>query len=111
LVTIPKPPHATCPPDESLTQVAVNVPGVASVDALNADCTVDLATGETLATASIDEARLLGGVITIRNIESSCLANADGVTGTSSVGTINGTPIGISSGSISIPLVATVFYN
>jgi hypothetical protein len=110
-VTIPKTPHATCPPDETLTQAALNVAPLAVVNGLNADCTVDPATGETVATASIDQASLLGGAIVISNIESSCVSNADGVTRSSSVGTINGNPIGIGSGSITIPLVATVFFN
>lgn len=110
LVTIPKTPHATCPPDEVLTQASLNL-AIAVVNALNASCTVDPDTGETVAAASIDQASLLGGAITISNIESTCVSNASGVTRTSSVGTINGTPIGIGSGSITIPLVATVFYN
>lgn len=50
-------------------------------------------------------------MITISNIESSCVAGAGGTSGSSPVGTINGQPIGGGSGSISIPLVAAVFYN
>lgn len=111
LLTIPKTPHATCPPDESLTQAQLNVPGLATANALNADCTVDAESGETIASASVDEASLLGGLITITNIESTCQSNADGITRTSSVGTINGTEIGVGSGSITIPLVASVFFN
>jgi hypothetical protein len=109
-VTIPKTPHATCPPDESLTQVQLNA-AIATVNALNADCTVDPGTGETIAAASVEEASLLGGVVTISNIESTCQSSAEGITRSSSVGTINGVPIGLGSGSITIPLVAQVFYN
>ncbi|HEY8472820.1 MAG TPA: PKD domain-containing protein [Natronosporangium sp.] len=109
-VTIQKTPHATCPPDEIETLAQLNV-AIAVVDALNAECTVDPDTGETVAYASIDGASLLGGAIVISNIESSCVSNADGVTRSSRVGTINGVPIGTGSGAISIPLVATVFYN
>jgi hypothetical protein len=111
LVTIPKTPDALCPPNSDLTQVGLNVPGVASVNALNARCTLDRATGTTVATSSVDSASLLGGLITISTIESTCVADANGLRGASRVGTINGTPIGTGSGSISIPLVATVFFN
>jgi trimeric autotransporter adhesin len=111
LVTIPKTPDALCPPNSDLTLVGVNVPGVASVNALNARCTLDRSTGTTVATSSVDSASLLGGLITISTIESTCVADANGLRGSSRVGTINGTPIGTGSGSISIPLVATVFFN
>jgi hypothetical protein len=111
LVTIAKTPHAVCPPDANLTQVGVNLPGVAVVNALNARCSVHPTTGVTTASSSVDSASLLGGLITISNIESTCHAGADGITGSSRVGTINGQPIGTGSGSISIPLVATVFFN
>ena len=111
VVTIAKTPHAVCPPDADLTQVGVNVPGVANVSALNASCTVDPATGTTHADASVDGASLLGGLISITNIETSCVAGPNGVSGSSRVGTINGQPIGTVTGSISIPLVATVFFN
>jgi hypothetical protein len=50
-------------------------------------------------------------VIRISAIESSCAADASGVVRSSRVGTINGTPIGIGSGSLGIPGVAQVFYN
>jgi hypothetical protein len=40
-----------------------------------------------------------------------CVADAGGISRTSSVGTINGTAIGQASGSINIPLVAQVFFN
>jgi trimeric autotransporter adhesin len=111
LVTIPKTPHATCPPDETLTQVGLNVPGVANLGVLNASCTINPATGTTTATASVDSASLLGGAITITNISSTCVSGPDGITRSSTVGTINGVPIGIGPGSINIPLVATVRFN
>jgi hypothetical protein len=110
LVTIAKTPHAVCPPDADLTQVGLNVPGVADVNALNASCLVSPDTG-TNADASIDGASLLGGAIRISTIESSCDAGVGGLSGSSRVGTINGTPIGTGAGQLSIPLVATVFYN
>jgi hypothetical protein len=68
-------------------------------------------TGVTRATASIEGASLLGGAISISTIETTCLAGPEGLTGSSRVGTINGQPIGTGSGSITIPLVATVYYN
>lgn len=111
LLTVPKTPHATCPPGESLTQAELDVVGLATVTALTAECLVDGDTGGTHASASVDGASLLGGLITITNIDSSCEADAAGVTGTSRVGTINGIPIGTGSGSLTIPLVAQVFFN
>ena len=111
VVTIPRTPYAGCPPNSSHTTIGLNVPGVANVSALNAECTMDPATGTTVAEASVDGASLLGGLISITNIETSCRAGADGLFGSSRVGTINGRPIGTGSGSISIPLVATVYYN
>ena len=69
------------------------------------------ATGTTTAATSVGTASLLGGLITITEIQASCVASASGITGSSRVGTINGTPIGTGSGSIGIPLVATVFFN
>lgn len=110
LITIPKTPHATCPPGEVETIASLNL-AVGVVTALNASCVVDLATGTTTAATSVGTAGLLGGLITVTEIQASCVASASGVTGSSRVGTINGVPIGTGSGSISIPLVATVFYN
>jgi trimeric autotransporter adhesin len=111
VVTIAKTPHAVCPPNADLTLVGVNVPGVAQVNGLNASCSIDPSTGVTHADASIDGASLLGGLITITNIESHCVAGPGGLSGSSLVGTINGNPIGGGSGQLTIPLVATVFYN
>lgn len=111
LVTIAKTPHAVCPPNATLTVVGLNVPPVVNSGALNAACTVSPTTGVTRATASIEGASLLGGAISISTIETTCLAGPEGLTGSSRVGTINGQPIGTASGSITIPLVATVFYN
>lgn len=54
--------------------------------------------------------RLLGGLITITAIQSWCEVSAAGITRTSSVGTINGIPIGSGSGAITIGL-ATVYFN
>jgi hypothetical protein len=111
VVTIPRTPNATCPPNSNLTQAGLNVPAVATVSALNASCTLDPDTGTTRAASNISSASLLGGVISISDIESTCVAGPGGITGSSRVGTINGQPIGTGSGSITIPLVATVYYN
>ena len=111
LVSIPKTPLATCPPNSALTQVGLNVPAVANLGVLNASCTLDPATGTTTATASVDSASLLGGAIRLTNISSTCVSGPGGVTRSSTVGTINGVPIGVGSGSLTIPLVATVRYN
>jgi hypothetical protein len=109
LITIPKTPHATCPPGEVETIASLNL-AVGVITALNASCVVDPATGTTTAATS-GTASLLGALITITEIQASCVASASGISGSSRVGTINGIPIGTGSGSISIPLVATVFYN
>lgn len=109
-VTIAKTPLATCPPNESKTIASVNL-GIVSTGALNANCTLDPATGRTDAAASVDHASLLGGLITIGAVQSQCVADANGITGTSTVATINGRPIGSGSGSLGIPGVAQVFYN
>ncbi|GIH07676.1 hypothetical protein Rhe02_57430 [Rhizocola hellebori] len=110
LVTIAKTPLATCPPNKSLTLATFSA-GIISVNGLTASCAVDSGTGQTTASASVDQTSVLGGAITITGIQSSCVANAGGVTRTSSVGAINGIPIGQGSGSITVPLVAQVFYN
>lgn len=110
LITVPKTPHATCPPGEVETIASVSV-GVGTITALNASCVVDPATGTTTAATTVGTASLLGGAITITEIQASCVAGASGITGSSRVGTINGIPIGTGSGSIGIPLVATVFFN
>lgn len=78
--------RAGCPPNSSYTTVGLNVPGVANVSALNAECTMDPATGTTVAEASVDGASLLGGLISITNIETSCRAGADGFFGSSRAG-------------------------
>lgn len=109
-VTIAKTPLATCPPNETKTVASVNL-GIASTGALNASCTLDPATGRTDAAASVDHASLLGGLITIGAVQSHCVADAGGITGSSTVATINGRPIGSGSGSLGIPGVAQVFYN
>lgn len=111
VVTIARTPNATCPPNSALTTAGLTVPGVLTVNALNGSCAVDPATGTTVARSSVSGASLLGGVISVSDIESQCVAGAAGVTGSSRVGTINGRPIGGGSGSITVPLVATVHYN
>ncbi|HEX6345396.1 choice-of-anchor P family protein [Umezawaea sp.] len=111
LITVAKTPHATCPPNQDKTTATLTVLGLATVQALHADCTLDPVTGTTTANATVDGATLLGGAITISMIESHCTSGASGITGSSTVGTINGTPIGSGSGSLGIPGVAQVFYN
>ncbi|HEV8558822.1 MAG TPA: choice-of-anchor P family protein [Actinophytocola sp.] len=110
LITIPKTPLATCPPDESKTIASLSL-GIGSVTALHAECTVDLNDGTTRASATVGSANLLGGLIRITDISSTCVAGASGITRSSTVGSINGIPIGLGSGSLGIPGVATVFYN
>jgi hypothetical protein len=110
LITIPKTPLATCPPNESETIASLSV-GVGAITTLHAECTVDTNDGTTRASATVGSANLLGGLIRITDISSTCVAGASGITRSSTVGTINGIPIGLGSGSLGIPGVATVSYN
>ncbi|MCR3754263.1 choice-of-anchor P family protein [Lentzea californiensis] len=111
LITVAKTPHAQCPPNEDKTVTAVNVLGLASVNALHADCTLDANTGRTVASARVEGASLLGGVIKLNAIEAKCESDANGVTGSSKVGTLNGQPIGTGPATVGIPGVATVHLN
>lgn len=111
LITVAKTPHAQCPPNENKTVAAVNVLGLASVNALHADCTLDASTGRTEANARVEGATLLGGAIKLNAIEAKCVSDASGVTGSSKVGTLNGAPIGTGPATIGIPGVATVHLN
>ncbi|MEV6873445.1 choice-of-anchor P family protein [Amycolatopsis sp. NPDC051128] len=110
LVSIPKTPLVTCPPDESKTTASLSA-GIGTVNALHADCTLNTDDGTTTVHASAAGGSLLGGAIRLTDINSTCVVSAAGITRSSSVGTINGIPIGLSSGSLGIPGVATVFYN
>ncbi|WP_424186398.1 PKD domain-containing protein [Actinokineospora sp. G85] len=111
LLTVAKTPHATCPPSSDKTTASLNVLGLASVQALHADCFLDAQTGRTDAGAEVSSASLLGGAITLSDIETSCVANETGLSSSSRVGTLNGTPIGTGPVTIGIPGVATVHLN
>jgi hypothetical protein len=50
-------------------------------------------------------------VITLSDIETHCVANDQGLSGSSRVGTLNGQPIGTQPATIGIPGVATVHVN
>lgn len=110
LLPIAKTPHATCPPNESLILSGLNT-ALGTIDALTASCSVDLASATIAATASVAGTNLLGGLVKVNNIESSCVAGPGGIVRTSRVGSINGMPIGLNPGVIGIPGVAQVFYN
>ena len=110
LVNVPKTPLSSCPPDDAKTVVSISL-GLGTVTALHSQCTVDPNTGTTTAAATVGNANLLGGLVRITDISSTCVADANGLHGSSTVGTINGIPIGLGSGSISIIGVATVFFN
>jgi trimeric autotransporter adhesin len=111
LITIAKTPHATCPPNTNLTTASINLAPLAVVQALHAECTLNATTGRTDASARVDGANLVGGAIRLTNLETNCVANSQGLSGSSRVGTLNGQPIGTQPATISIPLVATVFLN
>ncbi|ONI75264.1 hypothetical protein ALI144C_41780 [Actinosynnema sp. ALI-1.44] len=111
LITVAKTPHAQCPPNSNKTTASLTVPGLASVQALHAECTMDSDTGRTDASANVSSASLLSGVITLSDLETSCIANEQGLSGSSRVGTLNGQPIGTQPATIGIPGVATVHLN
>lgn len=111
LITVGKTPHTQCPPNQDKTTATLNVLGLATVKALHADCTLDPATGRTTARAKIEGATLLGGLIKLNAIESTCVSHAGGITGSSQVGSLNGAPIGTEPATIGIPGVATVHLN
>lgn len=111
LINVAKTPHAQCPPNEDKTVAKVDVLGLASVNALHADCTLDPNTGRTEAGARVEGATLLGGAIQLNAIEATCVSDANGITGSSRVGTLNGQPIGTGPTTVGIPGVATVHLN
>lgn len=111
LINVAKTPHAQCPPNEDKTVAKIDVLGLASVNALHADCTLDPNTGRTEANARVEGATLLGGAIKLNAVEAKCVSDAGGITGSSKVGTLNGQPIGTGPATIGIPGVATVHLN
>jgi trimeric autotransporter adhesin len=111
LINVGKTPLAACPPNSNQTTASLNVLGLASVQALHAECTMDAGTGRTNAAANVSSASLLLGAITLSNLETSCIADEQGLSGSSRVGTLNGQPIGTQPATIGIPGVATVHLN
>ncbi len=112
LLNIPRTPDVRCPPNDARTVVAVNAPPLLVTGVLNAACTVVPEVGTTTATASVDGASLLGGLIQLSLIESTCQATPLGITRSSRVvGTINGQPISAGPATIGIPGVATIHLN
>ncbi|MGI5152773.1 choice-of-anchor P family protein [Plantactinospora sp. CA-294935] len=113
LLTIPRTPDVTCPPNDARTSVAVNAPPLLTTGVLNASCTLDPDTGTTTARATVAGANLLGGLVNLSTIESTSVAGPAGITRTSRVvGTINGAAVGTSSPvTIGIPGVAVVYLN
>ncbi len=113
LLTLPRTPDATCPPDKTLTRTPVNAAPLLTTGVLNASCTLDPATGTTTAKASVDGATLLNGVINLSVIETTSTSGAAGVTRTSRVvGTVNGSAVGTDQPrTIGIPGIAVVYLN
>jgi hypothetical protein len=111
LITIPRTPNVVCPPNDARTQAGINL-ALVTTGVLNASCTLDPATGTTTAKASDVGAILLGGVIQLSVVESTCVASASGISRSSVVvGTINGVPISAGPATIGIPGVAVVHVN
>jgi hypothetical protein len=111
LINVAKTPLAGCPPSSNQTTASVNVLGLATVNALHAECTLDVNTGRTNASATLSGASLLGGLISVTDISTSCVANEQGLSGSSRVGKINGQVIGTAPITIGLPGVATVYAN
>jgi hypothetical protein len=104
-------PNVSCPPDTHQSAQIISTP-IAELGTLSVDCTVDTTTGQTDVVSTVAQARLLSGLITIEDIESTCTASAEGVERSSQVGTLNGISIGSEPGTMSLlgGLVA-VHYN
>lgn len=111
LITVAKTPHAVCPPNSNITTATVTVLGLATVQALHGDCTLDANTGRTVANASVSGASLLGGAISLTDIQSQCVVNEQGQSGSSRVGTLNGRPIGTVPAEVTLAGLATVYLN
>lgn len=108
LVNVAKTPLSTCPPNAPDKSAAVLNTLLATANGLNSGCVEDASTGTTTAVASIDRATVLA-LVNIENIKSTCVAGAGGISRTSTVGTINGMPIGTLSGSINVGLLQVYF--
>jgi hypothetical protein len=112
LITIARTPNVTCPPNASQTAAGLNLAPLVTTGVLNASCTVDPNSGNTVAQSSVDGASLLGGLIQLSAVTSTCTSTASGVTRSSNVvGTINGVPITTGPATIGIPGVAVVHLN
>jgi hypothetical protein len=112
LLSIPRTPLVQCPPGGSATQVALDIlSNVVSVRGLNASCSTDPTSGTTTLSSSVASVTLLGGKLLVTGIQSECSAAPSGITGSSSVATLNGQPIGSQPVSISVAGVAQVFLN
>ncbi len=93
LATIPRQPLVVCPPGGSARQGVLDTPA-AGLTAFAASCHTDPVTGTTTPAASVGTVVLLGGLLRITGIESACTAGPDGISCSSSVGSVNGRPIG-----------------
>ena len=106
--------HADCVgfPSASLKSFSLSIPGIGTVSLPASYCDVS---GDTYAAhgyQAIAGANLLGGRIVVGALTSSCVADDSGVTTVgSSVATLNGHAIGSNPGVLSIPGVATVYFN
>lgn len=110
LATIPRQPHVQCPPGGSATSATIST-AVGQITGFNASCRTDPVTGTTVTTASMASANLLGGALRITDIRSSCTAGPGGISCTSSVGSVNGIPIGSAQVTLDILGVGRVALN
>jgi hypothetical protein len=101
LLTVPRTPNVVCPPGGNVTNATVNTP-LGTIYGFNASCSTNPTDGTTTPASSIQTARLFGGALVISNIQSSCSAGPAGIFCTSSVGSVNGIPIGTASVTLNI---------
>lgn len=106
--------HANCVgfPSASLKSFTLSIPGIGSVSLPASYCDVSAADLSAHGYQAVAGANLLGGRIVVGAVTSSCVADAAGNTTVgSSVATVNGHAIGSNPGVLSIPGVATVYFN
>ncbi|WP_423463344.1 choice-of-anchor P family protein [Promicromonospora sp. MS192] len=103
-------PDVRCPPDDSQSIATLDT-AVASLDGLTVTCTVSPSTGRTEVHSEVLDVTLLEGLVTISGLASTCTADSDGITRTSTVGRINGIPIGTGTGSLTLLGLVEIHYN
>ncbi|GAA1865959.1 NucA/NucB deoxyribonuclease domain-containing protein [Myceligenerans crystallogenes] len=109
-IDVGRTPDVRCPPDDEQAAASLGTP-VADLRALAVSCSVNTTSGRTEVHSEVGDVALLGGLVRIEDIVSTCTADAAGIVRTSAVGTINGIPIGTGTGSLSVLGLVEIHYN